>query len=315
MLNELKIFSGRAHPELAREICSVLQVEIGRSEIIKFTNDNSFVRIYESVREADVYVVQPSCEPVNDGIVELLIMVDALRRASVKRITAVLPYFPYGRSDKKDQPRISITARLMADLLEVAGVDRVLSVDLHAPQIQGFFKIPVDHLTAIPIFAAYFQEKNLSDLVIVAPDAGRAKMARQYARRLNCPMAIIDKRRVANEEKVVMESVMGDVEGKRCLLVDDEISSGASIVVAANTLEKFGAAEIYAAITHPILSGMAPQRIASSPIKELVVTNSVPVPEEKRNGKIKVLSIAPLLGEAIWCIHNGVSVSKVFEKE
>ena len=163
MLNELKIFSGRAHPELAREICSVLQVEIGRSEIIKFTNDNSFVRIYESVREADVYVVQPSCEPVNDGIVELLIMVDALRRASVKRITAVLPYFPYGRSDKKDQPRISITARLMADLLEVAGVDRVLSVDLHAPQIQGFFKIPVDHLTAIPIFAAYFQEKNLSD--------------------------------------------------------------------------------------------------------------------------------------------------------
>ncbi|NLY11643.1 MAG: ribose-phosphate pyrophosphokinase [Firmicutes bacterium] len=315
MLNELKIFSGRAHPELAREICSVLQVEIGRSEIIKFTNDNSFVRIYESVREADVYVVQPSCEPVNDGIVELLIMVDALRRASVKRITAVLPYFPYGRSDKKDQPRISITARLMADLLEVAGVDRVLSVDLHAPQIQGFFKIPVDHLTAIPIFAAYFQEKNLSDLVIVAPDAGRAKMARQYARRLNCPMAIIDKRRVANEEKVVMESVMGDVEGKRCLLVDDEISSGASIVAAANTLEKFGAAEIYAAITHPILSGMAPQRIASSPIKELVVTNSVPVPEEKRNGKIKVLSIAPLLGEAIWCIHNGVSVSKVFEKE
>jgi ribose-phosphate pyrophosphokinase len=315
VLNELKIFSGRAHPELAREICSVLQVEIGRSEIIKFTNDNSFVRIYESVREADVYVVQPSCEPVNDGIVELLIMVDALRRASVKRITAVLPYFPYGRSDKKDQPRISITARLMADLLEVAGVDRVLSVDLHAPQIQGFFKIPVDHLTAIPIFAAYFQEKNLSDLVIVAPDAGRAKMARQYARRLNCPMAIIDKRRVANEEKVVMESVMGDVEGKRCLLVDDEISSGASIVAAANTLEKFGAAEIYAAITHPILSGMAPQRIASSPIKELVVTNSVPVPEEKRNGKIKVLSIAPLLGEAIWCIHNGVSVSKVFEKE
>lgn len=314
MLDELKIMSGRAHPKLTREICDFLGVEVGRSEVMKFTNDNSFVRIYESVREADVFVVQPSCEPVNDGVMELLIMIDALKRASVKRLTAVLPYFPYGRSDKKDQPRISITARLVADLLEVAGVDRVVSVDLHAPQIQGFFSIPVDHLTAIPILAGYFLDKNLGNLVVVAPDAGRAKMARQYAKRLRAPMAIIDKRRLGNDESVAMENVIGDVDGRHCLLVDDEVSSGGSLVEAAHTLERFGANQIYAAVTHPILSGMAPQRIASSPIKQLVVTNTVPVPESKQNSKITVLSIAPLLAEAIRCIHTGTSVSTVFEK-
>ncbi len=315
MLNALQIFSGRAHPRLAKEVCEVLGVAVGRSEVIKFTNDNSFVRINESVREADVFVIQPSCYPVNDGLMELLIMIDALKRASIKRITAVVPYFPYSRSDKKDQPRISITARLVADLLEVAGVERIISLDLHAPQIQGFFSIPVDHLTAVPMLASYFVDKKLDNMVVVAPDAGRAKMARQFAKRLHCPMAIIDKRRLGNEEQVVMENVIGDVGGKNCLLVDDEISSGSSLVSAANTLEKFKALDIYAAVTHPILSGMAPQRIASSPLKELVVTNSVPVPEEKRNAKIKVLSVAPLIGEAIRCIHNGVSISTVFEKE
>lgn len=314
MLDELKIMCGRAHPKLAHEICDQLGVELGRAEVMKFTNDNSFVRIHESVREADVYVVQPSCEPVNDGLMELLIMVDALKRASIGRVTAVLPYFPYGRSDKKDQPRISITARLVADLLEVAGVDRVVSMDLHAPQIQGFFSIPLDHLTAVPILAAHFSRLNLQNLVVVAPDAGRAKMARQYAKRLNCPMAIIDKRRLGNDEQVAMENVIGDVEGKRCLLVDDEISSGGSLIEAANTLQRFGSLEIYGAVTHPILSGMAPQRIASSPLKELVVTNSVPVPESKKSSKLQVLSIAPLLAEAIRCIHTGVSVSTVFEK-
>ncbi len=315
MLDELKIFTGRAHPGLAREICAELGVELGRSETMKFTNDNSFVRIHESVRESDVFVIQPSCEPVNDGLVELLIMIDALKRASVRRVTAVVPYFPYGRSDKKDQPRISITARLVADLLEVAGVQRVVSVDLHAPQIQGFFSIPVDHLTAIPILAGYFAEKKLENLVVVAPDAGRAKTARQFAKRLHAPMAIIDKRRLGNEDKVAMEHVIGDVSGKQCLLIDDEISSGGSLVGAVNTLASFGAGDIYAAVTHPIFCGMAPQKIQSSPLKELVVTNTVPVPPSKRNDKITVLSLAPLFAEAIRCIHTGTSVSTVFEKE
>lgn len=314
-MDELKIFTGRAHPELAEEICRELNVPLGRSEILKFTNDNSFVRINESVREADVFVIQPSCQPVNDGLMELLIMIDALKRASVRRLTAVTPYFPYGRSDKKDQPRISITARLVADLLQVAGVDRVLALDLHSPQIQGFFSVPVDHITAVPILAGYFAAKRLENLVVVAPDAGRAKMAREYARLLQASMAIIDKRRIDNQDNVVMDNVIGDVAGKSCLIVDDEISSGGSLVAAAETLARFGAEKIYAAVTHPILSGMAPQRILSSKIDELVVTNSVPVPEEKRNHKIKVLSIAPLIGAAIRCIHLGQSVSTVFEKE
>ena len=315
MLNELKIFTGRAHPELAEEVCSELQVSLGHSEITKFSNDNSFVRINESVREADVFVIQPSCYPVNDGLVELLIMLDALKRASVRRLTVVTTYFPYARSDKKDQPRISITARLAADLLQIAGADRILSLDLHSPQIQGFFSIPVDHLTAVPILAGYFAGKMSEDLVVVAPDVGRAKMARQYARRLKVPMAIIDKRRLDNEENVVIDNVIGDVKDRQCLIVDDEISSGGSLTAAADTLARFGAKNIFAAVTHPILSGMAPQRVLSSKIDELVVTNSVPVPEEKRNKKIKVLSIAPLVGEAIRCIHKGTSVSTVFEKE
>lgn len=314
-MDRLKIFTGRAHPQLAEEICSVLGVALGQSEIIKFANDNSFVRIKESVREADVFVVQPSCQPVNDGLMELLIMIDALKRASVRRLTAVTTYFPYGRSDKKDQPRISITARLVADLLQVAGVDRILALDLHSPQIQGFFSVPVDHLTAVPILAGYFAEKKLENLVVVAPDAGRAKMARQFARRLKASMAIIDKRRIGNQDNVVAEHVIGDIAGRVCLIVDDEISSGASLVAAAETVSRFGASKIYAAVTHPTLSGMAPQRILSSKIDELVVTNSVPVPEEKRNHKITVLSIARLVGEAIRCIHQGNSVSTVFEKE
>lgn len=315
MLEQLKVFTGRAHPLLANQICNELGVGLGKSEIFKFTNDNSFVRINESVRESDVYVIQPSCAPVNDGLMELLIMIDALKRASVRRLTAVISYFPYGRSDKKDQPRISITARLVADLLQVAGVDRVLALDLHSPQIQGFFSIPVDHLTAVPILASHFAKKNLDNLVVVAPDAGRAKMARQFARRLQVPMAIIDKRRLGNDDQVEIDNVVGDVSGKQCLIVDDEISSGGSVIAAADTLTRFQATKIYAAITHPILSGEASQSILDSKIDELVVTNSVPVSEEKLNHKIKVLSIAPLIAEAIKCIHEGASVSTVFEKE
>lgn len=315
MLDKIKVFTGRAHPDLADEICKELGVSLGRAEIMKFTNDNSFVRINESVREADVYLVQPSCQPVNDGLMELLIMIDALKRASVSRLTVIAPYFPYGRSDKKDQPRISITARLVADLLQVAGVDRVVSLDLHSAQIQGFFTIPVDHLTAVSILSGYFIQKQLEDLVVVAPDVGRAKMAREYAKRLRAPIAIIDKRRLGNLEQVAVDNVIGDVADKQCLLVDDEISSGESLVSAAYTLNRFKAKKIYAAVTHPILSGMAPQRVESSPINELVVTNSVPVTEEKRNSKIKVLSIAPLVAEAIRRIHQGGSVSMLFEKD
>lgn len=313
MLDKLKVFTGRAHPQLANDICKELGIPLGKSEIMKFTNDNSFVRIHESVREADVYVIQPSCQPVNDGLVELLIMIDALKRASVNRLTVVAPYFPYGRSDKKDQPRISITARLVADLLEVAGANRVVSVDLHSPQIQGFFTIPVDHLTAVTLLANYFKEKNIPDLVVVAPDVGRAKMAREYAKILQAPIAIIDKRRIGNLEQVAVDNVIGDVAGKPCLLVDDEISSGESLVSAANTLSRFQASRIYAAVTHPILSGMAPQRVESSPINELIVTDSVPIPPEKQNSKITVLSIAPLIAEAIRRIHTGDSVSILFE--
>lgn len=311
---ELKVFSGRAHPEFAREVCRHLGVALGDADIFKFSNDNTFVKINESVREDDVFVVQPSCEPVNDGLVELLIMIDALKRASVRQITAVLPYFPYVRSDKKDQPRISITARLVADLLEVAGVDRVLTLDLHTPQVQGFFRVPVDHLTAIPILAEHFRRKGWSDLVVVATDAGRAKMARAYAEWLKAPMAIIDKRRDGNDEEASADHLIGDVEGRRALIVDDEVSSGRSLAAAVRTARAHGAVEVYGAATHAVLSGRAVETLVASGIVELAVTNSLPVAPEKRHPILKVLSVAPLFAEAISRIHSGGSVSTLFQE-
>lgn len=306
------MFSGRAHPEFAREICRHLGVNLGDADIFKFSNDNTFVKINENVRESDVFVVQPSCHPVNDGLMELLIMIDALKRASARRITAVLPYFPYVRSDKKDQPRIPITARLVADLLEVAGIDRVLTLDLHAPQVQGFFRVPVDHLTAIPILAEHYKRKGWGDLVVVAPDAGRARMARTYAEWLKAPIAIIDKRRDGNDEQAAADHLIGDVRGRRALVIDDEVSSGGSLAAVARTLYAHGAAEVYAAATHPVLSGQAMQKLVEAGVRELAVTNSLPVAPGKQHPALKVLSVAPLFAEAISRIHSGGSVSILF---
>lgn len=312
-MDDLKLFSGRAHPEFAQEICRHLGVELGDADIFKFSNDNTFVVINESVREDDVFVVQPSCAPVNDGIMELVIMIDALKRASVRRITAVLPYFPYSRSDKKDQPRIAITARLIADMLEVAGADRVLTMDLHASQIQGFFRIPVDHLTGIPILAEHYRNQNFDDLVIVAPDAGRAKMARSFGEWLKAPIAIIDKRRVGNDDNPYADHVVGEVEGKRALLVDDEVSTGRSLAAAVRSLVQHGAREVYAAVTHGVLTDEAGDRLQEAGLKELAVTNSLPIPGRRRHPIIRILSVAPLFAAAISRIHTGGSVSILFE--
>jgi ribose-phosphate pyrophosphokinase len=309
----IKIFSGRAHPALAMEICDLLGVALGKAEIFKFKNDNSFVQIQESVRQRDVYVVQPSCAPVNDGVMELLMVMDALIRASAKSITVIMPYFAYGRSDKKDQPRIPITASLMARLLEAAGANRVLTLDLHAEQIQGFFRIPVDQLLAAPVLCRYFAEKHLPNLVAVAPDAGSAKRTAEYARRLAVPMAILDKRRLGNDDKAQAIHLIGDVTGKNAIIFDDEISTGGSIQATVNALKQAGADRIFAGVTHGVLCGEAPQNVWNSSLEELVVTNSLPIPPERSNSKIKVLSIAGLLAEAIARIHHGQSLNDLFD--
>ncbi|HHW10038.1 MAG TPA: ribose-phosphate pyrophosphokinase [Firmicutes bacterium] len=310
---ELKIFSGSAHPELAVRICRHLGTEEGRREIFKFSNDCTFVKILESVRNDDVYVIQPSCAPVNDGLMELLIMIDALHRASAARITAVLPYFPYAKSDKKDQPRIAITARLVANLLETAGIDRVLTMDLHAPQIMGFFSVPVDHLTSVPILSAYYQKLKEKDVVVVAPDAGRAKLARTYGKLIGAPIALLDKQRVGNEEKVEVNHLVGEVKGRPVLLVEDEIASGGTMMAEAEFLHNAGATEIFVACTHGVFSGKAIERIASSPITEIAVTDTLPLAPERRIEKITVLSVAELFAEAITRIHKGQSVSVLFD--
>ena len=312
VLDELKIFTGNSHPALANSVCEYLDIPLGQAEVFKFANDNTFVRIQENVRQRDVFIIQPTSFPVNDNLMELLIMIDACKRASAGRITAVIPYYGYGRTDKKDQPRVPITARLVADLLTAAGADRMLTVDLHAGQIQGFFNIPVDELTALPILADYFEKKEIRDLVVVAVDIGISKKARDVADRLHAPLAIIEKRRVGNNEITETMNVIGDVEGKVALTFDDEIATGGTIVNAATALAEHGVTEVFCCVTHPVLSGMAPQLMAESNFSEIVVSDTIPVPPEKRNGKIKVLSVAPLLGEAIFRIHKGLSVGEMF---
>ena len=312
VLDELKVFTGNAHPELAKSICRYLDISLGQAEVFKFANDNTFVRIQENIRQRDVFIVQPTCYPVNDNLMELLIMIDACKRASAGRITAVVPYYGYGRTDKKDQPRVPITARLVADLLTAAGADRLLTVDLHAGQIQGFFNIPVDELTAMPILSDYFQKKEIGDLVVVAVDIGISKKARDVADRMHAPLAIIEKRRVGNDEKTETMNVIGDVDGKVALTFDDEIATGSTIVNAAKALADHGVKEVYCCVTHPILSGNAPELMAKSNFTEVVVADTIPVSPEKRNGKITVLSVAPLLGEAIYRIHKGLSVGDMF---
>ncbi len=312
-MDELKVFTGNAHPALAQAITEYLDIPLGKVEVFEFSNENIFVRILENVRQRDTFVIQPLASPVNKNLVELLIMLDALKRASAGRITAVVPYYGYGRTDKKDQPRVPITARLLADLLTVAGANRLLTVDLHAAQIQGFFNIPVDELTALNLLSSYFKEQGLDDLVVVATDIGISKRARDLAAKLNTPLAIMEKRRIGNADQAEMLNVIGDVEGKVALTVDDEIDTAGSLVGVVSALKEQGATEIYACCTHPVFSGPAIKRIASCPVKEVVVTDTIPVTNEKKLDKITVLSIAPLLGEAIRRIHTGLSIGAMFE--
>jgi ribose-phosphate pyrophosphokinase len=308
----LTIVSGSAHPELARAICRHVGVPLGRSSTHRFSNENLKVKIEENIREGDVFVVQTSCSPVSEGILELLIMIDALKGASASRITAVLPYFPYVRSDKKDEPRISITARLMADLIETAGAGRVLTMDLHSPQVQGFFRIPADQLSAVPLICDHLAKGDLSNAVVVAPDAGEAKDAARVAKRLNVALAIIDKRRFGDDEKPRAINLVGDVRGRRAILIDDEIASAGTIVEAVSFVRAQGASRVTVAGVHAVLSGSAPERLRAAEVDEYVFTDSIPIPPEKSNPRITVLSVAELLAEAIMRIHDGRSVSALF---
>jgi len=310
---ELRVFSGNAHRELAQAVCNSLEMPMGACEVFEFSNENIFVRIMENVRARDVFIVQPMASPVNTRIMELLIMIDAFKRASAGRVTAVVPYYAYGRSDKKDQPRVPITARLLANLIETAGADRMITVDLHAGQIQGFFNIPVDELTALYMISRYFQQKDLSNAVVVAADEGSSKRARNVAQSLKVPLAIIEKRRVSNDETVEALNVIGEVDGRQAIIIDDEILSGWTMVEGAALLRDRGATAVYAGVTHGILSGQAPKMIEESAIEELVVTDTIPLSPDKRLAKITQLSIAPLLAEAIRRIHTGQSVGALFQ--
>ena len=313
MKDEMIIFSGTAHPELTGQICRELGLEPGDISIHTFSNDNIKVKIEQNVREADCFIVQPSCPPVNTGLIELLITIDALKQASAARITAVTPMFPYARSDKKDEPRISITARLVADLLMAAGADRVLTMNLHAPQIAGFFRIPVDHLDARPLLVNHFREKGITNVVTVAPDAGATKWVSGIAARLQTPLAIFDKRRAADDEKAEIEHMIGDVNGRTATVFDDEILSGGSMETVVHALRRNGAEAVYASCVHPCFSGNAVERLERAGVKELVVTNTVPVAHKNKRPFLKVISVAPLFAQAIRNIHIGESVSKLFE--
>jgi ribose-phosphate pyrophosphokinase len=309
---DLKIFSGRSHPALAREICDYLGLSLGEITLFNFSDGENYCQIDENVRGADVFVVQPTSSPVNDHVMELLILLDAFRRSSASRITAVMPYFGYARQDKKDKPRVPIAAKLMADLLTASGADRILTMDLHTLQIQGFFNIPVDHLFAAPVLLDAIRELGVEDLVIVSPDVGGVARARAIGKRLGASLAIIDKRRSGPNESEVLH-VVGDVEGKNVLILDDIIDTAGTLVQAEEALRAQGAERTYAAAVHPVFSGPALDRIEKSAIETLFVTNTIPLDEAmSRCRKIRALSVAPLLGEAIQRIHEGASVSSLF---
>lgn len=310
MYGELDVFSGSANPALAQEICDYLEVPLQEATIIDFPNENIFVQLQRSVRGQDVFIIQPMTSPVNRNIMELLIMMDTLKRASAERITAVMPYYAYARSDKKDQPRVPITARLIADLITVAGADRYMTIDLHAGQIQGFFDIPGDELTAFHILSDYFVEKQIPNATIVSADLGFAKKARNFAEKLHLPMAFIEKRRVADGTGVEDLSIIGHVEGRNCILVDDEVDTAGSMVEAVLLIKDNGARDVYASFTHPILSCPAVERLKDLPIEEIVTTNTVYLPPEKHLPNMTVLSVAPLLGEVIRRTHLGISVGE-----
>ena len=308
---ELKLFTGNANRSLAEEIGTTLGVPLGQAEVARFSDGEVFVQIDENVRGADVFVVQPTCPPVNDNLMELLVMLDAFKRASAQRITAVLPYYGYGRQDRKVQPRVPISAKLVADLITVAGAHRLLAIDLHAGQIQGFFDIPVDHLFAAPVVIDYVGKLGLEDLVVVSPDAGGVERARAIAKRLYAGLAIIDKRREGPNVSVFMH-LIGDVRGRDCLIIDDMIDTAGTLVQAADALRREGARRILACGIHPVLSGPALPRIEGAPLEQVVVTNSIPLGKDKEHPKITVLSVAPLLAEAIRRIHDEESVSTLF---
>jgi ribose-phosphate pyrophosphokinase len=310
--DRLKIFCGTANPPLTREICAALNVPQGQHILDRFSDGEVHIQILENVRGADVFVVQPTAHPVDEHIMELLLMIDALKRASAGRITPVIPYFGYSRQDRKDKPRVPISSKLVSELIMVAGADRVLTMDLHAPQIQGFFRIPVDHLLAAPVLVDYFQHLNLPNLIVVAPDAGGVERARFFAKKMNSGLAIVDKRRVDVDVSEVMH-VIGDVQGRTALVVDDIIDTAGTLVKTSQALLDHGAAAVYACCTHPVLSGPAVERICKSDIVRVVVTNSVPLSEAASGcGRIVVLSIADLLARAIQSIHEETSVSSLF---
>jgi ribose-phosphate pyrophosphokinase len=314
LADQYEIYHGNANPELARKIARWLGSEPGRAEVFEFANENIFVRILDNVREKDIFLVQPTSRPVNQSIMELLIMIDAFKRASAGRITAVVPYYAYGRSDKKDQPRVPITARLIADMISVAGADRLLTMDLHQGQIQGFFNIPVDELTAVHMLSRYFIDRGLKDAVVVT-DLGFAKRARAFAELLDAPLAIVEKRRHGNLDRAEVINVIGEVKGRRVIVVDDEIDTAGTLIEISRALEKAGALDVHACATHGVLSDPAIDRIASSNLVEVVITDTIPLPPHKRIPRVKVLTVAPLIGEAIKRIHRGESVGALFSTE
>ncbi|MCR1899011.1 ribose-phosphate pyrophosphokinase [Irregularibacter muris] len=308
----MKIITGSSSPKLAQEISEILDCPITKAEVGRFSDGEITVKIEQSVRGNDVFVIQSTSSPVNDNLMELLILIDALKRASAGRINAVIPYYGYARQDRKAKARDPITARLVADLITAAGADRVLTMDLHAAQIQGFFNVPVDHLVGVPILADYFKKKNIQDLVVVSPDLGSVTRSRNFADRLDAPLAIIDKRRPKANVSEVM-NVIGDIKGKNVILIDDIIDTAGTIVNGAEALIKLGAKEVYATCTHPVLSGPAMERINNSIIKEMVIANTIELPEEKKSDKIVSLSVGPIFAAAMTRIYEGLSVSKLFD--
>ena len=311
-MKDIKIFACPTAEEFTQEICENLKLEMGKINYQKFSNDNNFVQVLETVREQDVYIVQTTRPPVNERIMELLITIDAMKRASAKNVNVVLPYFLYSRSDKKDQPRIPVTAKLMAQLIEAAGATRVITCDLHNPAIQAYFNINCDRLTAEYLLEDYFKNKQLEDMVIVATDAGSSKKAYKYSEFFKCPIALVDKRREGNDDRAISSTIIGDVKNKNAVIFDDEIDTAGSMIETVKVLQKFGAKSIYAGATHGVLSGPAIERIKNSGIKEMVVTNTIPLPEEKRIENITVLSIAPLFAEAIKRVNEERPLGELF---
>lgn len=312
VFSDLKLFTCNAHPELANEIAELMGIKVGKSTVNKFSDGEIQVSIWESVRDCDVYVVQPTCAPVNDHLMELLIMIDALKRASAGRINAVIPYYGYARQDRKAKARDPITAKLVANLIQAAGADRVISMDLHANQIQGYFDIPVDHLLGLPILTKYFKEKNLDNVVVVSPDHGSVTRARNMAERLDAPIAIVDKRRPEPNKSEIM-NIIGDIDGKNCILLDDMIDTAGTICNAASALIELGAKNVYACATHGVLSGPAKERLEKSPIQELVLLNTLPIDDEKKLDKMTFISVGSIFSEVITRVYQGGSVSTLFD--